>query len=239
MKKTTIYSTLLLTSLALNQAVLADEIIAPAGEQPGIVSPTEPSQPVIPTVPATTNPVEPAPADPVTPGETEETKPVQPTEPVAPVQPSQPTDPVHPIPDQPTQPKTPEPPTEPSQPKEVEQSSQSSQTSQTPAATNPSAPVTPIVRSSTSTEATGEQPIIDVPASSEKSAEEVVVTPKSQIQSSKTAEKTTEPKKSEQTLERLPDTGTADSSLLSFLGATALGLVGLVLHKKQKKNGSV
>ena len=37
MKKTTIYS-LLLTSLTLNQAVLADEIIAPAGDQPGIVS---------------------------------------------------------------------------------------------------------------------------------------------------------------------------------------------------------
>lgn len=210
MKKTTIYSTLLLTSLALNQAVLADEIIAPAGEQPGIVSPTEPSQPVFPTVPATTNPVEPAPADPVTPGETEETKPVQP---------SQPTDPVYPLPEEPTQPKTPEPPTEPSQPKEVEQSSQ---TSQTPAATNPSAPVTPIVRSSSSSEPAVEQPIIDVPASSEKPAE-----------------KTTEPKKSEQTLERLPDTGTADSSLLSFLGATALGLLGLVLHKKQKQNGSV
>lgn len=213
MKKTTIYSTLLLTSLALNQAVLADEIIAPAGEQPGIVSPTEPSQAVFPTVPATTNPVEPAPADPVTPGETEETKPVQP---------SQPTDPVRPLPEEPTQPKTPEPPTEPSQPKEVEQSSQSSQTSQTPAATNPSAPVTPIVRSSSSSEPAVEQPIIDVPASSEKPAE-----------------KTTEPKKSEQTLERLPDTGTADSSLLSFLGATALGLLGLVLHKKQKQNGSV
>lgn len=230
MKKTTIYSTLLLTSLALNQAVLADEIIAPAGEQPGIVSPTEPSQPVFPTVPATTNPVEPAPADPVTPGETEETKPVQP---------SQPTDPVRPLPEEPTQPKTPEPPTEPSQPKEVEQSSQSSQTSQTPAATNPSAPVTPIVRSSASTEHTVEQPIIDVPASSEKPAEEVAITPKSQIQSSKTADKTTEQKESEQTLDRLPDTGTSDSPLMSFLGAAALGLVGLVLHKKQKKNGSI
>ena len=236
MKKTTIYSTLLLTSLALNQAVLADEIIAPAGEMPGIVSPTEPSQPVIPTVPATTNPVEPAPADPVTPGETEETKPVQPTEPVAPVQPSQPTDPVRPLPDEPTQPKTPVTPTEPNQPTEVEQSSQ---TSQTPAATNPSAPVTPIVRSSASTEPAGEQPIIDVPTSSEKPAEEVVITPKSQIQSSKTAEKTTEQKESEQTLDRLPDTGTSDSPLMSFLGAAALGLVGLVLHKKQKKNGSI
>ena len=230
MKKTTIYSTLLLTSLTLNQAVLADEIIAPAGEQPGIVSPTEPSQPVIPTVPATTNPVEPAPADPVTPGETEETKPVQP---------SQPTDPVRPLPDQPTQPKTPEPPTEPSQPKEVEQSSQSSQASQTPAATNPSAPVTPIVRSSASAEPAGDQPIIDVPASSEKPAEEVVIIPKNQTQPSKTAEKTTEQKESEQTLDRLPDTGTSDSPLMSFLGAAALGLVGLVLHKKQKKHGSI
>lgn len=220
MKKTTIYSTLLLTSLALNQAVLADEIIAPAGEKPGIVSPTEPSQPVIPTVPATTNPVEPAPADPVTLGETEETKPVQPTEPVAPVQPSQPTDPVRPLPEEPTQPKTPVTPTEPNQPTEVEQSSQ---TSQTPSATNPSAPVTPIVRSSASTEP----------------AEEVVITPKSQIQSSKTAEKTTEQKESEQTLDRLPDTGTSDSPLMSFLGAAALGLLGLVLHKKQKQNGSV
>ena len=213
MKKTTIYSTLLLTSLTLNQAVLADEIIAPAGDQPGIVSPTEPSQPVIPTAPVTVAPVDPTTSDTATPGGTEETKPVQPT-----------------------QPKTPEPPTEPSQPKEVEQSSQTNQTS---APTNPSAPVTPIVRSSASTEPAGYQPIIDVPAASEKSAEEVVITPKSQTQSSKTVEKTTEQKESGQTLDRLPDTGTADSSFLSFLGAAALGLVGLVLHKKQKKNGSV
>lgn len=236
MKKTTIYSTLLLTSLTLNQAVLADEIIAPAGDQPGIVSPTEPSQPVIPTAPVTVAPVDPTTSDTATPGGTEETKPVQPTEPVTPVQPGQPTEPVRPLPDQPTQPKTPEPPTEPSQPKEVEQSSQTSQTS---APTNPSAPVTPIVRSSASTEPAGYQPIIDVPAASEKSAEEVVITPKSQTQSSKTVEKTTEQKESGQTLDRLPDTGTADSSFLSFLGAAALGLVGLVLHKKQKKNGSV
>ena len=236
MKKTTIYSTLLLTSLALNQAVLADEIIAPVGDQPGIVSPTEPSQPVIPTAPVTVVPVEPTTSDTATPGETEETKPVQPTEPVPPVQPGQPTDPVLPLPDQPTQPKTPETPTEPSHPKEVEQSSQ---TSQAPAATNPSATVTPIVRSSTSTEPAGDQPIIDVPASSEKPAEEVVITPKSQTQSSKTAEKTTEQKEGEQTLDRLPDTGTADSSLLSFLGTAALGLIGLFLHKRQKKNGSI
>lgn len=235
MKKTTIYS-LLLTSLTLNQAVLADEIIAPAEDQPGIVSPTEPSQPVIPTTPVTVAPVEPTTSDTATPKEAEETKPEQPTEPVTPVQPGQPTDPVRPLPEQPTQPKTPESPTEPSQPKEVEQSSQ---TSQTPAATNPSAPVTPIVRSSASTDPAGDQPIIDAPSSSEKPAEEVVISPKNQIQSSKTVEKTTEQKEGEQTLDRLPDTGTADSSFLSFLGAAALGLVGLVLHKKQKKNGSI
>ena len=235
MKKTTIYS-LLLTSLTLNQAVLADEIIAPAGDQPGIVSPIEPSQPVIPAAPITVDPVEPTTSDTATPKEAEETKPEQPMEPVTPVQPGQPTDPVRPLPDQPTQPKTPEPSTEPSRPKEVEQSSQ---TGQTPAATNRSAPVTPIVRSSASTEPAEDQPIIDVPASSEKPAEEVVITPKSQTQSSKTAEKTTELKESRETLDRLPDTGTDDSSLLSFLGAAALGLVGLVLHKKQNKNGSI
>ncbi|EGJ43010.1 hypothetical protein HMPREF9396_1688 [Streptococcus sanguinis SK1059] len=253
MKKTTITTTILLSTLILNSVAYADEL---ANNIPIITQPTTPAQPTEPVTP--TQPTTPAqPTEPVTP--TQPTTPAQPTEPVAPTQPTtpaQPTEPVTPTqpttPAQPTEPVAPTQPTTPAQPTEPVAPTQPTTPAQPTEPVAPTQPTTPaqptepstpiqLTRPAVPDTSLGEKEQVTLRRSdriSEKNNSSISPSQKVFGGTRETPSQSTTPdvRKTEsvtaQTLDRLPETGTISNPLFAIWGLI-LGIFSVWLKNRK------
>ena len=223
MKKTTITTTILLSTLILNSVAYADEL---ANNIPVITQPTTLTQPTDPVAP--TQPTTPAqPTDPVAP--TQPTTPAQPTDPVAPTQPTTPAQPTDPV--APTQPTTPAQPTDPVAP------------TQPTTPVQPTDPSTPLqlIRPAVPDTSLGEKEQVTSRRSdriSEKNNSSISSSKKVFGGTRETPSQSTTPdvrmteSVTTQTLDRLPETGTISNPLFAIWGLI-LGIFSVCLKNRK------